>query len=86
MNMRVLNYSTFVALMVSTALGYQFLWGVLFLYWTVPNFYSGHAFLVSDVRRDEDPVLFWSVQGAWCVLGLSLIVFDFFPNFLGASW
>ncbi len=76
---RLLNYATFAALMIATALGYQSLWGLLFLYWTIPNFYSGHAFLLSDVTRDDDPVLFWLIQIAWVVLGLMLVALDFFP-------
>ena len=82
MNSRVLNYFAFAALMISTALGYQFLWGLLFLYWTIPNFYSGHAFLLSDVTRDHDPLLFWAVQAAWVVLGLILVLGDFFPQLM----
>lgn len=76
MNTRLLNYCAFIALMISTAFGYQFLWGLLFLYWTVPNFYSGHAFLLSDVKRSDDPILFWAVQIAWIVLGAWLVVSD----------
>ena len=76
---RLLNYATFAALMIATALGYQSLWGLLFLYWTIPNFYSGRAFLLSDVTRDDDPVLFWLIQIAWVVLGLMLVALDFFP-------
>ena len=85
MNTRFLNYATFGVLMLSTALGYQFLWGVLFLYWTVPNFYTGQAVLVSAVTRDEDPILFWAVQCAWIILGALLIVIDLAPQlFAGA--
>lgn len=78
-NLRLLNYVTFALLMISTALGFQSLWGLLFLYWTIPNFYSGHALLLSDIKRDDDPVLFWLIQFAWVVLGLLLVVLDFFP-------
>ena len=59
---RVLNYVTFLLLMLTTALGYQSLCGLMFIYWTIPNFYSGHAFLLSDVTHEEDPILFWLVQ------------------------
>lgn len=76
---RILDYVTFVILMVATALGYQGLWGLLFLYWTIPNFYSGHTFLLSDVNRDEDPILFWLIQIAWVVLGSLLVALDFLP-------
>ncbi len=77
---RMVNYVTFVVLMPATAMGYQSLWGLLFLYWTIPNFYSGHAFLLSDVTRDEDPILFWLIQIAWVVLGLVMVAADFFPS------
>ncbi|MGC3939926.1 hypothetical protein ACOTTU_19135 [Roseobacter sp. EG26] len=76
---RLFNYVTFAALMIATALGYQSLWGLLFIYWTIPNFYSGHAFFLSDVIRDDDPILFWLIQIAWVVLGLMLVALDFFP-------
>lgn len=77
---RWLNYVTFAALMISTALGYQSLWGLLFLYWTIPNFYTGSAFLLSEITRDEDPILFWLIQIAWVVLGLMLVALDFLPQ------
>ena len=82
---KLLNYLAFTALMVSTAMGYQALWGLMFLYWTIPNFYSGHAFLLSDVTRDDDPVLFWLVQIAWIVLGALLVVLDVLPQAVGAA-
>ena len=85
MNTRALNYITFVALMVSTAMGYQFLWGLLFLYWTIPNFHTGHAFLLSSVTREDDPILFWAVQIAWVVLGALLVFLDAFPQLLGGA-
>lgn len=77
---RLLNYVTFTVLMGATLMGFQSLWGALFIYWTIPNFYSGHAFLLSDVTRDQDPILFWLVQIAWLVLGLAMIAADFLPG------
>ncbi|MEM9597483.1 MAG: hypothetical protein AAGD06_24660 [Acidobacteriota bacterium] len=74
------NYIAFAVLMVTTVLGYQTFWGLLFLYWTVPNFISGRAFLVSVVTRQQDPVLYWLIQVAWIVLGISMILSDVFPQ------
>jgi len=76
---RFLNYAAFSVLMISTALGFNTLWGILFICWTIPNFFSGHAVLLSDVTRDDDPLLFWLIQIAWLVLGLMMIAADFFP-------
>lgn len=74
------NYIVFAALMVSMLLGYQFLWGLLFLYWTIPNIVNGQAFLLTDVYRSSDPVLFWCIQITWVVLGLFMLLGDFFPS------
>ena len=77
---RVLNYIAFAALMIATAFGYQSLWGLLFLYWTVQSYHTGYAFLLSDVRRDEDPVLYWLIQFAWIIFGILLVMADFLPG------
>ena len=76
-NSRTLNYVAFAILMISTALGYQLFWGMLFLLWTIPNFLSGQAFLLTNVNRSTDPFLFWAIQIAWVTLGLVMIVGDF---------
>ena len=75
-NSRTLNYVAFAVLMISTILGYMLLWGVLFVFWAVLNFRSGHAFLLTDVPRRTDPLLFWFIQIAWVSLGLIIIAQD----------
>lgn len=77
---RLINYAAFVALMVSTGLGFGSLWGLLFLFWTILSVYSRRALLVFDVSRDDDPVLFWVIQVAWVVLGIVMILSDFLPG------
>ncbi|MEX0318738.1 MAG: hypothetical protein AB3N21_12340 [Ruegeria sp.] len=77
---RALNYIAFAALMITTALGYQSLWGLLFLYWTVQSYHTGYAFLLSDVTREEDPVLYWLILIAWTVFGILLVMADFLPG------
>lgn len=77
---RLLNYIVFALLMVATALGFQSPWGLLFLYWTIPSIATGRAFLLSDVTRADDPLLFWLIQIAWAVLGLLMIAADFLPG------
>lgn len=78
--LQIANYIVFALLMISILLGYQFLWGLLFLYWTVIGISSGQAFLLTDVFRATEPVLFWCIQVAWIVLGLFLLLGDVFPS------
>lgn len=74
------NYIVFASLMISMLLGYQFLWGVLFLYWSVSGISSGQVFLLTDVYRATEPVLFWCIQITWFVLGMFMLLDDFFPS------
>ncbi|MDP5218468.1 hypothetical protein Q5Y75_14650 [Ruegeria sp. 2205SS24-7] len=75
-----LNYAAFAALMTATALGYQSLWGLLFIYWTVQNYLTGHAFLLSEVTLEEDPALYWLIQIAWFVFAILLVMADILPG------
>lgn len=76
-NSRILNYVTFAILMISTALGYQLFWGILFLFWTILSFRSGNTLLLTYVTRKADSFLFWVIQIAWVTLGLIMIAGDF---------
>ena len=79
-NRQVINFAVFAALMVATWFRWYSPWGVLFIYWIIPSFFSGRAILVSEVTREETPVLFWLVQLAWLALGIMMILMDFVPE------
>jgi hypothetical protein len=78
--LRALNYIAFAALIITTMLGFQSLWGLLFLFWTVQSYRSGHAFLLSEITRNEDPVLYWLILMAWAAFGVLLVMADVLPG------
>ncbi len=81
------KWRTLVALAIiylAVVMGWMWVWGILFIMWTVPALYSGRTVLVEPVDRDENPVLFWFIIGTWIVLSLYLIVADFLL-FMGIS-
>lgn len=75
--MRFLNTLAFIALLASTAVGLHSLWGVLFLFWTIRNLRTGETFILSTVRRQETPILYWLIQITWLLLALMMIASDF---------
>ena len=79
-NRQIINFAVFLALTTATWFRLWSPWGLLFIYWIIPNFYSGRAFLVFDVARDEAPLLFWLVQLTWLALGIMMILMDFLPG------
>ena len=81
---RVINYAALPALLVATWLGWNWLWGLMFLWWLVPSVLYGEAFLVNEVKREEDPALFWFVVILWALFGCMMVAADLFPDY--AQW
>ena len=77
--MRHLSWKPILALAliyVGILLGWNRTWGVLFFLWTLPSFYSGRIFLLDEVERESNPVLFWCIIATWTWLSVYLILVD----------
>ncbi len=81
---RLINYIALPALLIAAVLSQYWIWGLLFLWWLVPSVISGQAALVTEVNRDEDPILFWAVVSLWALFGLMMIAASLFPIY--APW
>lgn len=55
----------------------SWIWGMLFLYLTLPTLQTGQTRLIDDVDRAETPLLFWAVTGTWLFVSLYFIWIDF---------
>lgn len=81
---RVVNYLALPVLLLAALLQAYWLWGLLFLWWTVPSVLAGQTALVFDVERAEDPILFWAVVILWALFGLMMVAASLFPQY--ALW
>ena len=63
---------------------WNWVWGLLFIIWTVPALFSGRAFFVESIERRRNPVLYWFIVITWIGLSLYLIAADLWP-LLGVS-
>ena len=73
------KWKTIVALLIIYAaviLDWYWVWGLLFIMWTIPALYSGQTHLVEPINRDENPVLFWFIVITWLGLSAYMIVGD----------
>ncbi|MDA4847981.1 hypothetical protein [Hoeflea poritis] len=59
-----------IVLAVATAMGWIWMWGLLYMYWAVMGPLTGSAFVVESVDRDDNPVLFWIISAAWFAAGI----------------
>ena len=79
MDLNNIKWKTVLALIVvylAVFMGWNWVWGVLFIMWTIPALYSGQTHLVEEINRDEDPVFFWLIVGTWITMSVFLIVID----------
>lgn len=63
-------------LLVTTYLGWYWVWGVLFVYWAVLAVLSGEVFLVEPIVRSSHPILFWVITVMWLGFGIWTVVAD----------
>ena len=78
---RTANYIALPILLAAAVLGYYWVWGLLFLWWSIPTILNGQAFLVFEINRDDDPVLFWAIACLWALSGLMMLAASFFPQY-----
>ncbi len=48
-------------------------WGLLFLFWVVPDLKSGTTHFIESISRKTNPILYWSIITTWLVLSLVLL-------------
>jgi len=66
-----------VIIYIAVIFGWNWVWGILFLIWTVPSLYSGEIHLVQSITKKENPILFWLIILTWLGLSALLILGDF---------
>ncbi|WP_136657806.1 hypothetical protein [Nitratireductor sp. XY-223] len=69
-DMKPLTILAIVVLAVSTAMGWLWVWGLLYIYWALAGPMTGSAFVLETVQRSANPVLFWIISAAWCAAGV----------------
>ena len=80
------KWRTIVALAIvyaAVVFGWSWVWGLLFIMWTIPALYSGQTQLVEPITRDENPISYWLIIITWIGLSIFMIVGDLLP-LLGA--
>ena len=72
------NWIALIILIAATAIGFYFIWGLLFIYWSVRSYYDGTVFLLSPIHRSDTPVLYWALSALWLLFGLWYLISDGF--------
>lgn len=81
------TWVTVAILLLATAFNHFWVWGALFLWWSVTSFMAGQAFIGTVIARRDNPPLFFVVTAMWLGLGGYYLVQDiawrFFQIYIG---
>ena len=84
MNTVNIKWRTLLALAVIYAailFEWNWVWGVLFLMWLIPGFYSGRTHLIEEINRDQHPLYYWLIMSTWVALSAYFILVDLIAVF-----
>ncbi|CAM2006601.1 hypothetical protein [Acanthopleuribacter pedis] len=52
----------------------NWVWGLLYLFWVIPDLFTGETHFIEHLRRDTDPVLYWIVMVTLLVLSAYVLI------------
>jgi len=61
---------------LAVAFNQNWLWGVLFLLWVIPDLKRGVTHFLEVIDRRQNAIIFWLIQITWISLSIYLIWFD----------
>lgn len=59
---------------VLSLLDWDWIWGILFLIWIIPDLGNGVTYFIEPVYKAKNPLLYWGVVVTW--VGLSILSFS----------
>ena len=69
-----------VLMYIAILINWGWAWGILFLFWVVPDIFSGVTYFIEPVSKNENPVLYWIIIFSWilmAVYSLSTLFIDY---------
>lgn len=69
-----------IAVILVTLMDWQWVWGILFLFWIVPDISTRVTYFIEPVYRNENPFLYWTIIATWLslsLLSLSTLFFQY---------
>ena len=55
---------------VATIFNWQWVWGILFLIWIIPDFFTGVTYFIEPITKKDNPLLYWLIIISWVALSV----------------
>ena len=80
-----LKWRTIIGLIlvyIAAIFNLQWAWGVLFLFWVIPDIFTGVTYFIEAIEKKENPFLYWFIVATWLLMSIYMIATPFIPNSL----
>lgn len=55
---------------IAIFMNWDWAWGVLFLFWVVPDLISGNTYFIEPIEKKQSPILYWVIIVSWILLAV----------------
>ncbi len=69
-----------IAIYLAMWFNWQWIWGILFLLWVIPDLISGVTYFMDPVTKKDDPILYWVIMLSWLLMCAYSIASAFMPE------
>ncbi len=70
---KINKWRTILALLlmyVAIIMSWEWAWVILFLFWVIPDLFSGITYFIEPISKKENPVLYWFIILSWILFAL----------------
>ncbi|WP_299104255.1 hypothetical protein [uncultured Tenacibaculum sp.] len=67
------KWRTIIALIlmyIAIFMNWEWAWGILFLFWIIPDLFSGVTYFIEPIFRKKNTILYWVIVISWLLMAL----------------
>ncbi|MBA6157320.1 hypothetical protein H3Z83_12450 [Tenacibaculum sp. S7007] len=68
-----IKWRTIIALVlmyIAILMNWEWAWGILFLFWVIPDIFSGVTYFIEPISRKENTILYWVIIISWILMAV----------------
>lgn len=70
---KTIKWRTITALIlmyIAILMNWEWAWGVLFLFWVIPDIFSGVTYFIEPISRKNNTILYWIIIVSWVLMAI----------------
>jgi hypothetical protein len=78
-----IKWRTIIALIlmyIAMFMNWEWAWGILFLFWVIPDLFTGVTYFIEPIDKKQNPYLYWVIIISWILMAIyafSILFIDY---------